>query len=139
MLTNLLMKKRCYFLLLSLMMIAPSLSSCGKKAILYKEKAHVEFMWRHHFSTTKTGWLEAYGEVINRGGKRADWVKVTYFILDKESGVVLGTKSEYIVDGSGPNRKSLEPGQSANFRIRLNSKKKYPYKYERKVTWSETM
>ncbi len=126
-------------LLFALLLALPFSPGCGKRGMLYKDKAHVEFMWKHHFSTTKTGWLEAYGEVVNRGGKRADWVKITYFILDKESGVVLGSTSGYILDGSGPNQKSLDPGQSANFIIRLNAKKKFPYKYERKVTWSETM
>jgi hypothetical protein len=133
-------KKRCnttVLLLFCLFMVVPSTACLKKKSI--NGKAHIEFRWRPHFSSTGSGWLQAHGDIVNRGSKRAEWVKVTIYTLDDKTGVVLDKVSQYITDGSGPNGRGLNPGEVVHFNIRLDSKKKQHYKYERAVTWSESM
>ena len=102
------------------------------------DKALVEWKWRMHTDETthKSGHIKAYGWVINKGSKRADWVRVTVYSIDKKTGVVVDKDSVYI-SGSGPNGKSLEPGEDAKYEIRLNSKKSHHYRYERDVKWTE--
>ena len=112
-------------------------TACMKKTKVTNGKANVEFRWRHHYNLNRSGWIEVYGELINRGTKRADWVKVTIHYIDKKTGVVVGNKSQYIKDGSGPNSRSIEPGEIASYNFRLDTKKKHPYRYEREVTWTE--
>ena len=107
---------------------------CAKKVPLIEGQAQIDFKWGPHFKRTKTRWLETAGIVVNRGAKRADWVKVTVYSIDKRTGVVIDKTSQYI-DGSGPHGNSVEPGGEAPFTIRLNSKKNAPYTYERDVTW----
>lgn len=101
------------------------------------DKALVEWKWRLHTGdTTNSGWIKAHGWVINNGSKRADWVMVTIYTIDKKTGIVVDEDSVYI-KGSGPNGKSLEPGKDAKFEIRLNSKKSNHYRYKRSVKWTE--
>ena len=126
-----------YLLLISAALLLLSYG-CSSKEKVVEGKAFVDFKWRLHVEDEKTnaGWVKAYGWVINRGTKRADWVRVTVKMLDKETGIVIDKISSYI-DGSGPNGKSLEPGELVKFEMVLNTKKPYHFKYDREVTWSE--
>lgn len=133
--------------LLPLLIISLSISGCSSikgpttnKALgATPDKALVEFKWRLHTDETthRSGHIKVYGWVINNGSKRADWVRVTIYTIDKKTGVVVDKESVYI-EGSGPNGKSLEPGKDAMFKFRLNSKKSDHYRYERDVTWAES-
>ncbi len=124
--------------LLLFVVIVLSTTGCAKKIETVEGKAYVEFRGDPHYEETRTGWLWASGYVINRGTKRADWVKVTIYTRDRETGVIIDSISAY-VNGSGPNGKSVGPGETASYRVKLNAKKSYPYTYERKVTWSEPL
>ncbi|MBE9535688.1 MAG: hypothetical protein IMF07_00770, partial [Proteobacteria bacterium] len=84
------------------------------------------------------GWVIAQGLVVNRGDKRADWLQVTIYTKDKATGVILKKKTTY-VKGSGPNGKSLDPGKSASFEVRLDSKQNHRHEYEADVAWSEAL
>lgn len=126
--------------ILALAAVLPLLvfTACAKKVDVTDGKAHVEFKWQLHINHVHHGWLEAEGWVVNRGTVRADWVQVTIYYLDKKSGVVLDEITEYISEGAGPNGKSLDPGQVVRFTIRLNTKNKHKYKFDRDVTWSQS-
>lgn len=105
----------------------------------YEGKAHVDFKWRMHTDEhTKTGWIIGEGWVVNKGTLRAEWVKVTVYVKDEKTGAIMDSVSVYI-EGSGPNGKNLEPGASARYRVRLNSKKEHNHVYEREVSWAETL
>ena len=123
--------------LLPLLLIFLSTSGCSLFKGSTPDKALVEWKWRMHTEDTNgSGWIKAYGWVINKGSKRADWVRVTVYSIDKKTGVVVDKDSVYI-NGSGPNGKSLDPGEDARYEIRLNSKKSHHYRYDRDVTWTE--
>ena len=123
--------------LLPLLLIFLSINGCSVFKGSTPDKALVEWKWQLHTEEkTRTGWIKAYGWVINNGSKRADWVRVTVYSIDKKTGVVVDKDSVYI-KGSGPNGKSLGPGEEAMYEVRLNSKKSHHYRYERDVTWTE--
>ncbi|MDH3973720.1 MAG: hypothetical protein OEV42_05520 [Deltaproteobacteria bacterium] len=132
------MKKSLNFKFLALTFLFFTLLSYGclnNKA--YENKAHVVFKWQLHTeNTTSTGWIKAHGWVINKGSKRADWVTVTIYSIDPETNIVVDKKM-IDVQGTGPNKRSVEPGAAARFDARLNSKRKHHYKYRREVTWVE--
>ncbi|MDT8317841.1 MAG: hypothetical protein RQ824_07620 [bacterium] len=136
------LKKLPYLLTLLIIFLSSSGCSTIKGTAADKtgetpDKALVEWKWQLHTDeNTRTGWIRAYGWVINNGSKRADWVRVSIYSIDKKTGVVVDEDSVYI-QGSGPNGKSLEPGEDAKYEIRLNSKKSHHYRYERDVKWTE--
>jgi len=132
------MKKSFNFKFSALFFLLFTLFSYGclnKK--LYENKAHVEFKWQLHTDNkTSTGWIKAHGWVTNVGSKRADWVTITIYTIDPESGIVID-KTAVDVDGTGPNKRSVEPGAISRFEARLNSKRKHHYEYRREVSWVE--
>lgn len=122
-------------IIIGLFFSLPFSFGCAKN--IYENKAHVEFKWQFHTENrTSTGWIRAHGWVINNGSKRADWVTVTILTIDPESGIVI-EKTAVDVQGTGPNKRSVEPGAIARFDVRLNSKKKQHYEYRREVSWVE--
>lgn len=131
------MKERIFLklIIVGFLLMLPFTFGCARN--LYKNKAHVQFKWQLHTeNTTATGWIRAHGWVINKGTKRADWVTVTILTIDPESDIVI-EKTTVDVQGTGPNKRSLEPGAVARFDVRLNSKKGNHYKYRREVNWVE--
>ena len=130
-------KKIIFHIVLLFLMALTSFYGCSWNKGRVNGRAFVDFKWKaDHIGHTSTGWTIYYGNVVNKGTKRADWVKITIKYRHKHTGIIVGEKSVYI-QGSGPNGKSLEPGESGYFELRLDTKKRYPYKYEREVTWSE--
>ena len=131
-----LLKRVCIAIIVGTLLI--SSSGCAKRVVLTEDKAFVDFKWKLHHYPRGSGWLMMYGWVKNVGTKRADWVKVTIYSRHKKTGVIVNTVSEYIKSGKGPNGSSLEPGEVVKFEVRLNTKKKSIYHFERDVTWTES-
>ena len=132
------MKKlhKVHFSALAFLFIILFSYGCFNKKI-YENKAHVEFKWQLHTEEkTSTGWIKAHGWVTNVGTKRADWVTVTIYTIDPATEIVIDKKA-VDVQGTGPNKRSVEPGAVARFDARLNSKRTQHYKYRREVTWVE--
>lgn len=128
------------FIIIVMAFLAVTLTACFNKSSLpASEKALVGLKGRLNTSATSNrGWVIAKGSVINRGSKRADWLQVTIYTKDKKTGVILKKKSTY-VKGSGLNGKSLNPGESGMFELRLDSKQDARYIYEADVRWSDAL
>lgn len=128
------------FIVIVMAFLAVTLSACFNKSSLpASEKALVELKGRLDTSVNSNrGWVIARGLVINRGSRRADWLQVTVYTKDKRTGIVLQKKSTY-VNGSGPSKKSLNPGESGSFKLRLDSKPSYRHFFEAEVSWSDVL
>lgn len=128
------------FIIIVVAFLAVTLSACFNKSSLpASEKAIVGLEGPLNTSATSNrGWIIARGWVINRGSKRADWLQVTIYTKDKRTGIILKKKSAY-VKGSGLNGKSLNPGESGMFELRLDSKQNIRHFYEAEVRWSEAL
>jgi hypothetical protein len=131
--------KTVFIISLVVFLAVTSTACLGKKAGPVFKKALVEMDGSlNTIRKTNRGWIIASGRVANRGDKRAGWVRVTVYTKDVKTGVVLRKKTTY-VKGSGPNGKSLEPGESASFYLRLDSKPNHRHEYEAEVLWSDAL
>lgn len=132
------MKKKLFILIL-LSITSICFTACASRGPKAKGRALVEFKWSLHTETkTNMGWVIAYGWVINRGDKRAEWVRVNVYTRDDKTGIVVDKKMTYI-NGSGPNGKGLEPGEMARFEVRLDNKQSSIYDYSADLEWSDAL
>jgi len=131
--------KTVFILIVTALLSLTSTACFNKRVVPVPAKGLVELEFPlNTASTTNRGWVIARGSVINRGGKRANWLQVTVYTKDRATGIILDKKTTY-VRGSGPNGKSLDPGESGSFELRLDTKTNHLYEYEADLFWSEDL
>jgi len=131
--------KTVFIIFVTAILAVTSTACFNKRHLPASEKALVELDGPlNTASSTNRGWIIASGRVVNRGSKRANWLQVTVYTKDRATGVILGKKTTY-VKGSGPNGKSLEPGESGSFELRLDTKPDHRHEYEADVIWSDAL